>query len=228
MHSLIGQKLGTKKLDLEGGWIANISDENATITMTEAAEKISDETGVSVRIGVDVAANSLYKDGKYNYKSKQKDSGEQLDYILAMIDDYKLFYVEDAFNENDFDSFAELTSKAKNCLICGDDLFATNRARLERGLVKKACNSIIIKPNQVGTLSHTYDTIRLAKNSGYIPVVSHRSGETGDTTIASIAVAFSCPIIKIGIVGEEREAKLRELLKIEGTEKIKMNGGIHG
>lgn len=113
-------------------------------------------------------------------------------------------------------------------MICGDDLFATNKARLEKGIKVGAACSVLIKPNQAGTLTQTYDTIKLAKKHDYVPVVSHRSGETMDTTIASLAVAYTCPIIKIGIVGKEREAKLDELLAIERKEKFRMNGEING
>jgi len=217
-----------KKLDLEGGWIANISDEDALGIMTGAAVHTTAETGVRVRIGIDVAANNIYRKGKYHYGQESKTPDRQLGYILDLIDEYNLFYVEDAFHEDAFKWFAELTKRAKDCLICGDDLFATSEERLEMGLKKGACNSVLIKPNQAGTLTQTYDTIKLAKKRDYVPIVSHRSGETQDTTIASLAVAYSCPIMKIGIVGKEREAKLDELLRIERTEKLKMNGEING
>jgi enolase len=217
-----------KGLDLEGGWIADITDEDALGIMTGAAVHAAAETGVRMRIGIDIAANNIYRNGKYHYGMESKSPERQLDYVLDLIDEYNLFYVEDAFREDDWESFAELTSQAKDCLVCGDDLFATSTERLETGINKKACNAIIIKPNQAGTLTQTYDTIRLAKKKNYVPVVSHRSGETGDTTIAHLAVAFSCPIIKIGIVGKEREAKLNELLRIEKQEKLKMNGEING
>ena len=110
----------------------------------------------------------------------------------------------------------DLTRKSgKKCLICGDDIFVTNADILAEGIEKKAANSIIIKPNQIGTLTDTYKTVELARNNKYVPVVSHRSGETTDDTIAHLAVAFSCPIIKTGAVGGERIAKLNELIRIE-------------
>lgn len=217
-----------KELDLEGGWVANISDEDALGIMTGAAVHATAETGTEVRIGIDVAANNLYRNGKYHYNQESKSPERQLEYILDLIDEYNLFYVEDAFHEDAFNWFAELTKKANNCLICGDDLFATNKERLEIGVKKGACNSVLIKPNQAGTLTQTYDTIKLAKKKGYLPIVSHRSGETQDATIAHLAVAYTCPIIKIGIVGKEREAKLNELLRIEKMGKLKMNGEING
>jgi Enolase len=113
--------------------------------------------------------------------------------------------VEDPLHEKDFTGFAELTRKVgKRCIICGDDIFVTNRDILEEGIEIGAANSIIIKPNQIGTLSDTYETVKLAKANNYVPVVSHRSGETTDETIAHLAVAFSCPLIKTGHwVGKE-------------------------
>ena len=103
----------------------------------------------------------------------------------------------------------------EDCIICGDDIFVTNPEILMEGINRKAANAIIIKPNQIGTLSDTYRTVKLAKNHSYMPVVSHRSGETTDETIAHLAVAFSCPLIKTGAVGGERIAKLNELIRIE-------------
>jgi len=234
MHSIIHTALKENfqtfrgQSDLEGGWVANISDEDALGIMTGAAVHAAAETGIKMRIGVDVAANQLYRNGKYYYKREGKKPKNQLEFMLDLIDEYNLFYVEDAFMEDDFDSFAELTGMAKDCLVCGDDLFTTNAGRLEIGVKKKACNAIVIKPNQAGTLTQTYDAIKLAKKKGYVPIVSHRSGETEDTTISSLAVAFECPMLKIGVMGKEREAKLDELLRIEKSEKLKMNGEING
>jgi len=127
-----------------------------------------------------------------------------------------MFYVEDPIQEGDFEAFAELTRKSGDkCLICGDDLFVTNAEILQEGIDVGAANSIIIKPNQIGTLSDTYATVKLAKANGYVPVVSHRSGETTDETIAHLAVGFASPIIKTGALGGERIAKLNELIRIE-------------
>ena len=124
--------------------------------------------------------------------------------------------MEDPLDENDFEAFAELTDRVGDqTLICGDDLFVTNVDRLERGIEDGAANSILIKPNQIGTLSDTVDAIELGVASGYEPVISHRSGETEDTTIAHLAVAMDAPYIKTGAVGGERTAKLNELIRIE-------------
>jgi enolase len=205
--------------DQEGGWAPNMSNEDALDIVTEAAESTKNETGVEVSLGLDMAANSFYKRGKYVYRSegnKARDSGEQMEYVCELVDRYNLFYVEDAFQEDDMKSFAELTKKeGKKCMICGDDVFVTNKGLLKKGISVGACNSIIIKPNQIGTLTNMYETVDYAKEHGYVPVISHRSGETTDTSIAHLAVAFRIPVIKTGIVGGERIAKLNELIRIE-------------
>jgi enolase len=168
-----------------------------------------------------VAASSLWrnKEGVYVYSREgtKRDAGEQLDFMLRLIEDYNLVYVEDPFHEEDYEGFAELTKKVKSCLICGDDLFVTNRERLIRGIEVCAGNSIIIKVNQVGTLTDAWETTRAAKSARYVPVMSHRSGETADTHIAHLAVAFSCPVIKTGVLNGERVAKINELIRIEET-----------
>jgi enolase len=135
--------------------------------------------------------------------------------MLDLIHTYNLVYVEDPLHENDFSGFAEITKKAGSCLICGDDLFTTNPNRLRHGIQSRAGNSIIIKPNQIGTLTETVETVTVATQAGYIPVASHRSGETCDTYLAHLAVGLHCPIVKLGVVGGERIAKINELIRIE-------------
>ena len=169
--------------------------------------------------GIDVAASSLWKEKEEKYvyerEGKKRDSSEQLEFLLELIDQYHLAYVEDPFHEEDFDSFAELTKKTKNCLICGDDLFTTNNERLSQGIKLGAGNAIIIKVNQIGTLTDALDTIDHAQRHGYTAVMSHRSGDTCDWHISHLAVAFNCPIIKTGIVEGARIAKINELIRIE-------------
>ena len=151
----------------------------------------------------------------YEREGTRRSTGEQVDYVSELIDRYGFFYVEDPIREGDFEGFTQLTKKAgKKALICGDDIFVTNQEILAEGIEKGSGNAIIIKPNQIGTLTDTYNTIELARNNKYVPVVSHRSGETTDETIAHLAVAFSAPIIKTGAVGGERIAKLNELIRI--------------
>ena len=204
----------------EGGWAPNLTNEQALEIQTSSCEEITDETGVEVRPGLDVASSEFWNENEQKYLYEREGTSrtveEQIDYIADLVDTYKFFYVEDPIQENDFEAFAELTAKSgKDCLICGDDLFVTNPEILAKGIEANAANSLIIKPNQIGTLTDTYNSIQLAKANKYVPVVSHRSGETTDETIAHIAVAFNAPIIKTGAAGGERIAKLNELVRIE-------------
>jgi enolase len=204
----------------EGGWAPNLTNQEALEIQATSCEEISDETGVSVKPCLDMAASEFWDadQEKYIYAKEgvRKDTGEQVDYVSEIIDTYGMFYVEDPIREGDFQGFADLTSKSgSKCLICGDDLFVTNAEILAEGIRAGAANSIIIKPNQIGTLSDTYATVDLARTNKYVPVVSHRSGETTDDTIAHLAVAWMSPIIKTGALGGERIAKLNELIRIE-------------
>lgn len=225
VHKKIGELLvkkdklfGEGKSD-EGAWVANIGNAEAFEVLAKACEEVGGELGFECGLGIDVASSSLWngKTKKYNYQreNKKRDSGEQLDYVLELIRKYHLVYVEDPFHEEDFDDFAELTKKAKNCLVSGDDLFTTNNERLSRGIKSHAANAIIIKVNQVGTLSDAAETIDMAKRNGYAPIMSHRSGDTCDWHIAHLAVAFRCPVIKTGVVEGSRIAKINELIRIE-------------
>jgi enolase len=205
----------------EGAWAANIENEEALKIVVKACEEVSAELGIECRACLDVAASSFWNEKEevyvYSMEGKKRDSGEQLEFMLRLIEDYDLAYVEDPFDEDDFESFAELTGKVEDCLICGDDLFVTNSERLNRGIKMGAGNSIIIKMNQVGTLTDAWETTRLAKRAGYVSVMSHRSGETTEAHIAHLAVAFSCPVIKAGVLNGERVAKANELIRIEET-----------
>ncbi len=203
----------------EGAWAPNIENEEALKIVVKACEEVSEEQGIECRACLDVAASSFWNSKEsvyvYSMEGKKRDSGEQMEFMLQLIEDYNLAYVEDPFEEDDYESFAELTKKVKNCLICGDDLFVTNRERLTRGIKMCAGNSLIVKTNQVGTLTDAWETMRLAKRAGYVPVMSHRSGETTDTHIAHLAVGFFCPVIKTGVLHGERVAKINELIRIE-------------
>ncbi|MBQ3472856.1 MAG: phosphopyruvate hydratase [Methanobrevibacter sp.] len=204
----------------EGGWIPNITNDQALEIQAQACEEVGDELGFIIKPGLDMASSEFWseEEGKYVYGQDglKRDSGDQVDYVKELIDTYHMFYVEDPFDEKDFDGFAELTAKVgSKCRICGDDLFVTNADLLACGIERKAANAIIIKPNQIGTLTDTYETVRLAKENGVMPVVSHRSGETCDDTIAHLAIAFGAPMIKTGAIGGERIAKLNELIRIE-------------
>jgi enolase len=225
IHKRIGEAL--KKKDRlfnggkssEGAWIANIDNSDAFEIVSKACEEVGNELDFECGFGIDVAASSLWKEKeeKYVYQcdGKKRDAGEQLEFLLDLIEKYHLAYVEDPFHEEDFDNSAKLTKKTKNCLICGDDLFTTNNERLSHGIKLNAANAIIIKINQIGTLTDALETIENAQRHGYATVMSHRSGDTCDWHIAQLAVAFKCPIIKTGVVEGARIAKINELIRIE-------------
>lgn len=204
----------------EGGWVPNITNDAALEIQAQACEEVGDELGIEIRPSLDMAASELWNadKGKYVYAQDgiERDTGDQIDFVKDIIETYKMFYVEDPFDESDFDGFAQLTAKVGDkCLICGDDLFVTNKELLAKGIEMNAANAIIIKPNQIGSLSETYATVKLAKENNVVPVVSHRSGETPDDTIAHLAVGLKSPMIKTGAIGGERIAKLNELIRIE-------------
>jgi enolase len=200
----------------EGAWAPQIDDALAFELIAEATGLVADELNVSVDMGIDVAASQMWNGEAYKYRSKVRSTEDQIAYIAELVDKYDLVYVEDPLHEDDFDAFAELnTQVGDRCLICGDDIFVTQVDRIQQGIEKDAANCVLIKPNQVGTLTDTFDAVRLAHTNGLDTVMSHRSGETTDTTIAHLATAFSCVFLKCGVVGGERIAKLNELIRIE-------------
>jgi enolase len=225
IHKKIGEILKKKdKLfnggkSSEGAWIANIENLSAFEVISKACEEVGNELDFECGFGIDVAASSFWKEKEEKYvyqrEGKKLDAGEQLEFLLQLIEKYHIAYVEDPFHEEDFQGFKELTKKAKNCLICGDDLFTTNNERLNYGIKLNAANAIIIKVNQIGTLTDASETIENAQRHGYTTVISHRSGDTCDWHIAQLAVAFKCPIIKTGVVEGARVAKINELIRIE-------------
>jgi len=202
--------------DDESGWVVKLKTEEALEILSQVCEEAGSETGLKIDIGLDMASSSLFEDEKYIYEvdGRRLDKGEQLDFALDLIGRFKIAFLEDPLQEEDFDGFAELTKKAKDCLICGDDLFVTNKSRLDEGVKKKACNSLIIKPNQIGTLTQLEDTVRYAKENNYACIASHRSGETCDSSISHIAVAFDCKMLKTNVVGGERNTKFNEIIRI--------------
>ena len=201
----------------EGAWAPSIDDAEAFEIVEEAVSTVEADVGFDIGFGLDVAAAELYDADAdvYEYSDTTRDTDEQVDYIAELVTEYDLVYVEDPLDENDYEAFADLTDRVGDrTLICGDDLFVTNTERLADGIEQGAANSILIKPNQIGTLTDAFDAIELATHNGYESVVSHRSGETEDTTIAHLAVATDAPFIKTGAVGGERTAKLNELIRI--------------
>jgi len=206
----------------EGAWAPPIADSEAFAVVAEAIDRVESEVGFELRMGLDMAGAELYDGdaGVYEYSEKTRDTDEQIEYVTRLVDEHDLVYVEDPLDEDDFEGFAALTDRvgdrsAGGTLVCGDDLFVTNTDRLSHGIEVGAGNSILVKPNQIGTLSDTVDAVERAQRNGYAPVISHRSGETEDTTIAHLAVGTDAPYIKTGAVGGERTAKLNELIRIE-------------
>jgi enolase len=202
----------------EGGFAPNLSSNEAGLdVIIQAIEKAGYKPGKDIFIALDAAASSFYKDGQYNYNGKLISSSEMIEAYARMVAKYPVVSIEDGLNENDWDGWKALTNRlgAKTQLV-GDDLFVTNVKRLKMGIDKKIANSILIKVNQIGTLSETLDAINLAKKNKYTSIMSHRSGETEDTTIAHLAVATNVGQIKTGSLSRtDRLAKYNELLRIE-------------
>ncbi len=221
VHGMIGDLLDERGIPAakgdEGAWAPAVSDAEAFEIVEEAVDLVSDDLGFEIGFGLDVAAAELYDAdaGVYRYGDEEKTVDEQVEYIAELVTEYDLVYVEDPLDENDYEAFADLTDRVgEQTLICGDDLFVTNTERLQDGIEQGAANSILIKPNQIGTLTDAFDAIELAVENGYETVISHRSGETEDTTISHLAVATDAGFIKTGTVGGERTAKLNELIRI--------------
>ncbi|MEM0139734.1 MAG: phosphopyruvate hydratase [Ferroplasma sp.] len=222
VHRRIGEKLRDKLkgqsvgLGDEKAWTADVSDNDAIAIVKQAADEISSENKVKIYLGVDFAATSFYSDGKYQYKSGAKTPDEQIDYAISFSKDYGFYFIEDPLYDGDFAGFAEITKKIGNkALIVGDDLYTTNAKRIQKGIEMKSSNAVLIKVNQIGTLSDTVNSVKLATANGMETVVSHRSGETTDDFIAHLAVAFNSKFIKTGTIGGERLAKLNEVIRIE-------------
>jgi len=197
----------------EGAWVAPLENVEALEIVIKAADIVERKTGVEIRPGLDMAASEFYHDGKYRYKEQTLTPEEQVDFVLGLIEEFNLHSVEDPLDQEDFDSWASLTGQT-DALIIGDDLYVTNPERLQKGIDMKSTNSILIKPNQIGTLTDTENAVKLAKKADMATVISHRSGETTDTTISHLGVAFGSHAIKTGIMGGERIAKLNELVRI--------------
>lgn len=204
----------------EGGFAPNLaSDEQALDLLTEAIISAGYKPGEDIKIALDAAASEWYKSGEYIQpkSSKKMTSDELICYFEKLVDKYPIFSIEDPLAEDDFDGFKSITEKLGNRVqIVGDDLFVTNSERLQKGIEEKAANAILIKPNQIGTISETISTVKLAKNNNYNTIMSHRSGETEDSTIADLAVALNCGQIKTGAPARsDRVAKYNQLLRIE-------------
>ncbi len=216
---LKAKKLNTAIGD-EGGFAPDLkSNEEAIQVIIAAIEKAGYEPGTQICIALDTAASEIYKDGKYHLEGEGvvKTSAEMVDFYVELANKYPIISIEDGLAEDDWDGWKLMTEKLGHKVqIVGDDLFVTNTERLERGIKTGTANSVLIKVNQIGTLTETFDTIEMAKRAGYTAVVSHRSGETEDATIADIAVATNAGQIKTGAPARtDRVAKYNQLLRIE-------------
>jgi len=212
-----GRSLATGVGD-EGGFAPNLgSNEEALELLAEAVQKAGYALGDDVVLALDVAASEFHKDGLYHIDGEDKDAAAMIAYYQGLADRFPLFSIEDGLDENDWDGWAALTAAMGDTVqLVGDDLFVTNVDRLGQGIETNTANAILIKVNQIGTLSETLDTIELAHKNGYRCVISHRSGETEDTTIADLAVAINAGQIKTGApCRSERVAKYNQLLRIE-------------
>src|SRR2546427_1204289 len=222
VHKAVAEALEAKLPDEaigrgdEGAWVAKVSNEEALAVLVDACKKTSKSVGFRCAPALDMAASEFYRRGKYVYKERTLSPDRQVEFVAGLVESYDLALVEDPLDQEDFGGYARLTELVGDrCAIVGDDLFVTNPERLQKGIDVGAANAILIKPNQIGTLTDTARTVALADRAGYKTVMSHRSGETTDETIAHLAVAFGSFAIKTGAVGGERTAKLNERIRIE-------------
>lgn len=202
----------------EGGFAPNLSsNEEAFQLIIEAIKMAGYTPGKDVNLAIDVAASELYENGKYNIDGKGFTTEELIEYYDELINKYPIISIEDPLDQNDWDGFADITKRLKERVqIVGDDLFVTNKKYLEKGIRLGCCNAILIKVNQIGTITETLETIKLAKENNYNIIISHRSGETEDTTIADLAVGLNVGQIKTGSLSRtDRICKYNQLFRIE-------------
>jgi enolase len=197
------------------------NDEDAWMVSLNEKEVLDILRELNIPFGVDVASSGFYHRGKYHYENPmlKRETDEQLEYIGNLIKNYNLFYIEDPFNEEDFESFAKLLKKYSNSLIVGDDLTVTNSKRFEKAIKMKSINAIIVKPNQCGSLLEVKKVCDMARENNIKIIFSHRSGETEETILADLAFGFHADFFKCGITGKEREAKINRLIQIEKSLK---------
>lgn len=217
LGTILSKKYGASSVNVgyEGGYAPPLKNtKDALDAITSAIEELG--YGKKITIGLDAAASEFYKKGKYTIDGKTLSNEELIDFYADLVKTYPIRSIEDPFHEDAFDDFAALTKKLKNTIIVGDDLFVTNVKRLEQGIKMNAANALLLKVNQIGTLSEAFDAARLAQKNKYKVIVSHRSAETEDTTIADISVALGAEMIKTGAPARsERNAKYNQLLRIE-------------
>ncbi|WP_336279071.1 phosphopyruvate hydratase [Bartonella sp. CB175] len=212
----------------EGGFAPQFNDaEQAINFILESIIACGYKPGEQIAIGLDCASTEFYKNGSYFYKGegKSRDAQEQVDYLTRLVDTYPIITIEDGMAEDDWEGWKLLTdSIGKKCQLVGDDLFVTNSTRLREGIKRGVANSILIKVNQIGTLSETIDAIEVAHKAGYRAIISHRSGETEDSFISDLAVATNCGQIKTGsLARSDRLAKYNQLIRIEEMLGVQAN-----
>lgn len=220
LKALLKSKGLSTALGDEGGFAPDLKcNEEAIEVILEAVEKAGYKPGEDIVIALDVASSEMYEDGKYNLSGEGivKTSAEMVDYLAALCEKYPIISIEDGLAEDDWEGWKALTDKLGGKVqLVGDDLFVTNEERLKAGIEKGVANAILIKVNQIGTLTETFNAIETAKRAGYTCIISHRSGETEDTTLADIAVAVNAGQIKTGAPARtDRVAKYNQLLRIE-------------
>ena len=202
----------------EGGFAPNLESNAAALDLIlEAIQAAGYTPGKDIALALDVAASEFYKDGSYAFEGGSKSADEMIDYYAGLVEKYPLVSIEDPLNEDDWDGWKAMTDKLGDKVqLVGDDLFVTNPERLWRGITTGTANALLVKVNQIGTLTETLDAVTMAQTNGYRCMMSHRSGETEDTTIADLAVATNCGQIKTGAPARsERVAKYNQLLRIE-------------
>lgn len=213
----------------EGGFAPNFhSCKEALDTIISAIKAAGYEPGKEISIGLDVASSEFYKDGKYEFEGKSLSSDEMIEFYKNLINEYPIISIEDALSEEDWDGWKKLTDTiGTKCQLVGDDLFVTNPVRLKKGIESGVANAILIKVNQIGSLTETLQAIKMAQDAKYGVIISHRSGETEDTTIADLAVATNAGQIKTGSMSRtDRMAKYNQLIRIEEELDTKAKYGI--
>ena len=218
LKSVLKKKGLATSIGDEGGFAPNLESNRAALDLILVAiESAGFKAGSEIALAMDVAATEFFTDGKYEFEGKQLTSDQMIDYYSELVQSYPLVSIEDPLDEDDWSGWAKLTANLGDKIqIVGDDLFVTNPERLQRGIDSKTANALLVKVNQIGSLTETIDAVNLAHKNNYRSMMSHRSGETEDTTIADLAVALNCGQIKTGAPARsERVAKYNQLLRIE-------------
>ncbi|MFH1711241.1 MAG: enolase C-terminal domain-like protein [Nanoarchaeota archaeon] len=220
-HELVGEYLEAKKakgvLDDEGAWSTSLDNSDCLEIIDSVRNDVGEQGKGKIDIGIDVAASTFYSPDIYHYTYPEvlMESGEQIEYVSGLADKFKVFYIEDPIDEDDFKNFKNFREKNAGRMIVGDDLTVSNEERFLKALKEKSIDAVILKPNQTGSLLEIKKIVYLAKKYNIFLVMSHRAGETIDSTIADLAFGFQCDYIKTGAHGKEREIKLRRLIEIE-------------